>query len=51
MQIMLDIRLSRGRDNIKNYGEEKNFKKIFGFSCFMFFLKFKTAFGQRTIIY
>ena len=31
---MLDIRLSRGRDNIKNYGEEKNFKKIFGFSCF-----------------
>ena len=31
---MLDIRLSRGRDNIKNYGKEKNFKKIFGFSCF-----------------
>ena len=34
VQIMLDIRLSRGRDNIKNYGKEKNFKKIFGFSCF-----------------
>ena len=31
---MLDIRLSRGRDSIKNYGEEKKFKKIFGFSCF-----------------
>ena len=30
---MLDIRLSRGRDNIKNYGEKKNFRK-FGFSCF-----------------
>ena len=27
VQIMLDIRLSRGRDNIKNYGEEKNSKK------------------------
>ena len=26
VQIMLDIRLSRGRDNIKNYGEEKNSK-------------------------
>ena len=34
MQIMLDIRLTRRRDNIKNYGEEKNSKKIFGFSCF-----------------
>ena len=33
VQIMLDIRLSRGRDNIKNYGEKKNFRK-FGFSCF-----------------
>ena len=33
-QIILDIRPSRGRDNIKNYGEEKNFKKKFGFSCF-----------------
>ena len=33
VQIMLDIRLSRGRDNIKNYGGEK-FLKIFGFSCF-----------------
>ena len=28
---MLDIRLSRGRDNIKNYGEEKNFKKYLVF--------------------
>ena len=27
VQIMLDISLSRGRDNIKNYGEEKNLKK------------------------
>ena len=26
VQIMLDIRLSRGRDNNKNYGEEKNSK-------------------------
>ena len=31
MQIMLDIRLSRGRDNIKNYGEEKNLKKYLVF--------------------
>ena len=31
MQIMLDIRLSRGRDNIKNYGEEKNSKKYLVF--------------------
>ena len=31
VQIMLDIRLSRGRDNIKNYGEEKNFKKYLVF--------------------
>ena len=31
MQMMLDIRLSRGRDNIKNYGEEKNSKKYLAF--------------------
>ena len=31
VQIMLDIRLSRGRDNIKNYGEEKNLKKYLVF--------------------
>ena len=31
VQIMLDIRLSRGRDNIKNYGEEKNSKKYLVF--------------------
>ena len=48
---MLDIRLSRGRDNIKNYGEEKNLKKLLVFPVSCFFLKFKTAFGQRTINY
>ena len=31
VQTMLDIRLSRGRDNIKNYGEEKNLKKYLVF--------------------
>ena len=31
VQIMLDIRLSRGRDNIKNYGEENNLKKYLVF--------------------
>ena len=31
VQIMLDIGVSRGRDNIKNYGEEKNSKKYLVF--------------------
>ena len=50
MQIMLDIRLSRGRDNIKNYGEEKNFKKYLVFPVSCFFLSLKQHLDREQLI-
>ena len=50
VQIMLDIRLSRGRDNIKNYGEEKNLKKYLVFPVSCFFLSLKQHLDREQLI-
>ena len=47
VQIMLDI---RGRDNIKNYGEEKNLKKYLVFPVSCFFLSLKQHLDREQLI-